>query len=257
MTLNEENYYQETEHMSASQFKNFMKCEAAALAEIEGEFVREPSRALIQGQYVDAYFTGDLQQFHTEHPELFKKDGALRQTYSVCEDAIARIKREPVAMEYLEGAKQLIVTGEIEGVECKGKLDVLGNGRIVDLKCMRDFEPVYRNGEKLDFIRAWGYDIQAYFYTELIRKYTKNNERWPFYILAVTKEVDPDLLLVELPDWLIESAGEVVRHYIRRFDAIKKHEIEPRRCGKCAYCKQTKRLNGPIKYEKYLEEVML
>lgn len=255
MELNEKNYYEPSPYMSASQFKAFLNCEAAALAEAEGEYRREPSNALVQGQYVDAYFTGNIEEFRESHPDLFKKDGMLKATYSVCESAIARLEREPVALEYLEGEKQVIVTGEIDGVPCKGKLDVLGDGRIVDLKCMRDFLPVWKNGERLDFIRAWGYDIQAYFYTALVKQTT--GETLPFFILAVTKEESPDLLLVEVPDWLIKSAGEVVHHYVRRFDAIKKHEIEPRRCGKCAYCKQTKKLNGPMKYEKYLEEVML
>lgn len=255
MKLTQDNYYDRTEYMSASQFKAFLNCEAAALAESVNDYYREPSSALIQGQYVDAYFTEDLAEFRAVHPELFKKDGELKATYSVCESAIKRIESDETAMEYLQGEKQVIVTGEIEGVACKGKLDVLGPDRIVDLKCMRDFEPKYKDGEKLDFIRYWGYDIQAYFYTELVRQQYKVN--LPFYILAVTKEASPDLLLVEIPDWLINSAGEVVRHYITRFDAIKKGEILPKRCGKCAYCKETKVLNGPMKYEKYLEEVML
>ena len=255
MELNEKNYYERNEYMSASQFKSFLNCEAAAMAEITGGYIRETSKALLQGQYVDAYFTGDLQQFRGEHPELFKKDGILKQTYSVCEDAIRRLSSDETAMEYLQGEKQVIVTGEIDGVLCKGKLDVLGDGRIVDLKCMRDFEARYKDGERLDFIRYWGYDIQAYIYTELVRQ--QYGEQLPFYILAVTKEAAPDLMLVELPDWLINSAGEVVRHYIKRFDAIKKGDIQPKRCGRCAYCKETKVLNGPMKYEKYLEEVML
>lgn len=255
MTLTPENYYQPSKYMSASQFKAFLNCEAAALAEAERTYIRETSRALIQGQYVDAYFTGNVEEFRAGHPELFKKDGELKQTYEVCEAAIKRIKRDETALEYLEGEKQVIVTGEIEGVPCKGKLDVLGDGRIVDLKCMRDFEPRYKDGERLDFIRAWGYDIQAYFYTELVKQ--QYGEKLPFYILAVTKEAAPDLMLVELPDWLINSAGEVVRHYIRRFDAIKRHEIQPRRCGKCAYCKETKRIEKPMTYEDYLKEVML
>lgn len=256
MKLTQENYYRITEYMSASQFKAFMNCEACALAEADGEHVREASTALVQGQYVDAYFTGNVEEFRGMHPELFKKDGELKATYSVCESAIERIERDPVAMQYLDGEKQVIVTGEIEGVPCKGKLDVLGSDRIVDLKCMRDFAPVYKDGERLDFIRAWGYDIQAYFYTELVRQQTGGG--WlPFYILAVTKEASPDLMLVEIPEWLIISAGEVVRHYIKRFDAIKKHEIEPKRCGRCAYCKETKKLTGPMPYDKYLEEVML
>lgn len=255
--MDDKNYYEHHEYMSASQFKSFLNCEAAAMAEIRGEYDRKVSNALTQGQYVDAYFTGDLDQFRGEHPELFKKGGELKQTYEVCETAIARIEKDETAMEYLKGDKQVIVTGEILGVPCKGKLDVLNldAGRIVDLKCMRDFAPVYRDGERLDFIRAWGYDIQAYFYTELVRQ--QYGETLPFYILAVTKEASPDLMLVEIPDWLINSAGEVVRHYIRRFDAIKKHETEPRRCGKCAYCKETKIIDKPMAYEDYLKEVML
>lgn len=255
MELNAKNYYEPSPYMSASQFKAFLNCEAAALAESEGEYRREPSSALVQGQYVDAYFTGNVEEFRGSHPELFKKDGALKSTFTTCEAAIARIEKDETAMEYLEGEKQVIVTGEILGVPCKGKLDVLHDDRIVDLKCMRDFLPVWKDGERLDFIRAWGYDIQAYFYTELVRQVT--GKTLPFYILAVTKEASPDLLLVEIPDWLITSAGEVVRHYINRFDAIKRHEIEPRRCGKCAYCKETKRIEKPMKYEEYLKEVML
>lgn len=255
MTLNASNYYEPSPYMSASQFKAFLNCEAAALAESEGEYRREPSSALVQGQYVDAYFTGNVEEFRGSHPELFKKDGELKATYSVCESAIERIERDPVAMQYLDGEKQVIVTGEIEGVPCKGKLDVLASNRIVDLKCMRDFEPRYKDGERLDFIRAWGYDIQAFFYTELVRQ--QFGKDLPYYILAVTKEVSPDLMLVEIPDWLINSAGEVVSHYIKRFDGIKKHEIEPKRCGKCAYCKETKVIERPMKYEEFLEEVML
>ncbi len=255
MTLNASNYYDPSPYMSASQFKEFLNCEACALAEAEDMWRRESTSALIQGQYVDAYFTGSIEGFRRAHPELFKKDGELKATYSVCEAAIRRIEKSKKALEYLEGAKQVIVTGEILGVPCKGKLDVLGADRIVDLKCMRDFLPVWKDGERLDFIRAWGYDIQAYFYTELVRQ--QYGKDLPFYILAVTKEASPDLLLVEIPDWLITSAGEVVKHYINRFDLIKKHEIEPRRCGKCAYCKETKRIEKPMKYEEYLKEVML
>lgn len=255
MKLTADNYYTPSPYMSASQFKAFLNCEACALAEADGEWRREPSSALIQGQYVDAYFTGNVEEFREKHPELFKKDGTLKSTYSVCEAAIDRIERDPVAFAHLQGDKQVIITGEIEGVPCKGKLDVLHDDRIVDLKCMRDFAPVWKDGERLDFIRAWGYDIQAFFYTELVRQ--QYGKDLPFYILAVTKEASPDLMLVEIPDWLINSAGEVVRHFIKRFDGIKKHEIEPKRCGRCAYCKETKRLTGPMPYDKYLEEVML
>lgn len=255
MTLNASNYYEPSTYMSASQFKAFLSCEACALAEAERTFAREPSTALVQGQYVDAYFTGNVEEFRAGHPELFKKDGTLKSTFTACEAAISRIEKSETAMEYLEGSKQVIVTGEIEGVPCKGKLDVLHDDRIVDLKCMRDFLPVWKDGERLDFIRAWGYDIQAYFYTELVRQ--QYGEILPYYILAVTKEAAPDLKLIEIPDWLIASAGEVVKHHIKRFNSIKNGSIEPKRCGRCAYCKETKVIERPMKYEEFLEEVML
>ena len=105
MTLTPENYYQPSPYMSASQFKAFLNCEACALAEAEGEHVREASTALVQGQYVDAYFTGNVEEFRGKHPELFKKDGELKATYSVCESAIERIERDPVAMQYLTSSR--------------------------------------------------------------------------------------------------------------------------------------------------------
>ena len=47
----------------------------------------------------------------------------------------------------------------------KIKIDSYHEGAcIVDLKVMRDFEPVWKEGQgKLHFIEAWGYDIQELF----------------------------------------------------------------------------------------------
>jgi len=56
--LTAENYFSQEnnmKYMGASQFKSFMNCEAAALAEIKGEFEREKTVALLVGSYVDAH----------------------------------------------------------------------------------------------------------------------------------------------------------------------------------------------------------
>ena len=63
MSVTAENYFSpesNMKYMGSSQFKAFQKCEAAALAELKGEYVRPPSDALLIGSYVDAHFEGTL-----------------------------------------------------------------------------------------------------------------------------------------------------------------------------------------------------
>ena len=70
--LNDDNYYgneADWQYMSVSQYKNFLKCPAAALAKLKGDW--QPSSdpiALLVGNYVHSYFE-DL----TVH-EKFKKE---------------------------------------------------------------------------------------------------------------------------------------------------------------------------------------
>lgn len=74
MKLTQKNYFSKKanlEYMSVSQFKAFEKCQAAALAELNGEYEREETTALLVGSYVDAYFEGTLDKFKQEHPEVF------------------------------------------------------------------------------------------------------------------------------------------------------------------------------------------
>ena len=42
-------------YMGATQFKKFSSCEAAALAEVRGEYAPAASTAMLTGSYVDAY----------------------------------------------------------------------------------------------------------------------------------------------------------------------------------------------------------
>ena len=57
MNLIAENYFSpenQLAYMGASQFKSFLACPAAALAEIRGEYRKEETTALLVGSYVDA-----------------------------------------------------------------------------------------------------------------------------------------------------------------------------------------------------------
>ena len=84
MKVTNENYYSDAlnrEFMSVSQYKQFMKCEAAAMAQLRGKWKQPTTTALLVGSYVDSWFEGTLGLFRTEHPELFKKDGSMKADF--------------------------------------------------------------------------------------------------------------------------------------------------------------------------------
>lgn len=79
-----ENYYSpemNMAYMGSTQFKAFERCEAAALAELKGEYRPPSSAALLVGGYIDAWFSGELPLYQAQHPEIFKRDGTLKAEY--------------------------------------------------------------------------------------------------------------------------------------------------------------------------------
>lgn len=251
--VNNFNYYSTEnalKYMSVSQFKAFSECEARTVAEINGTWERETSTAMLVGSYVDAWFEGTLDNFKENHPEIFLKNGGLKADFVQAESIIQRVSQDSEFMKYMSGEKQRIVVGEIAGVQFKGKIDSYHADKcIVDLKVMRDFEPVWKNHRKQHFIESWGYDIQGAVYQELVRQAT--GERLPFVICAVTKEKTPDIAIYSIPQERLDYCLSLVESDVKRFDEIKKGNIPPLRCEKCDYCKSTKVLNGVIEYETY------
>jgi hypothetical protein len=154
-------------------------------------------------------------------------------------------------MEYLEGEYQTIKTAELFGVNWKIKMDVYRDGeRIVDLKTVKDFEPLYKDGfGYVSWIEYWGYDIQAAIYQRVEQIAPGRDKPLPFYIVAVTKEKTPDIAVIRFPQNVLDMALKVVESKIDRFDLVKTGEIEPRRCEKCEWCKSTKILTEPTAYE--------
>lgn len=172
-------------YMGATQFKAFDRCEAAALAELRGEYDPAASTAMLIGSYVDAYFSGELPVFQAQHPEIFKRDGSLKAEFVHAQDVIARMEADELYMLLMSGKKQVILTGEIAGVPFKVKIDslldaetsrriaerfpetaeVMGmcDGALVDQKVMRDMANVWSDEEraKVSFAQFYGYDIQG------------------------------------------------------------------------------------------------
>lgn len=237
-------------YFSASQFKAFRGCEAAALAEIRGEYEPEKTVSLLVGSYVDAHFEGALDVFRAKNPEIFTKTGDLKANFKQAETIIQRLERDDLFMEYMGGRSQVIMTGELFGYPWKIKMDSYHPGKaIVDLKIMKDFAPVWVEGEgKIPFVEAWGYDIQGAIYQAV------EGHHLPFYLAAATKEKVPDLALYEIPQHKLDTALRLVEAKIDRFADIKAGLEEPVRCERCAYCKQTKALTGPISYEEGRDE---
>lgn len=252
MKLTNSNYYDpETnrEYWSTSLFKAFDQCEAAGLAQVRGEYERPETDALLIGSYVDAYFAGELDEFiKRDGDKMFKRNGELLAKFTHANDMIDRVEAEPVLLEFLSGEKQKIFTGEMFGVPWKIKADVYNGERIVDLKTVRDFMPLYKEGSgRVSWLEYWAYDIQGAIYQAIIEQAT--GRRLPFYIVAVTKEPVPDVDLIQIPQQMLDAALRIVEAKIDRFDLVKMGEIEPRRCGKCNYCKLTKRITGPKIFE--------
>lgn len=259
MNLTNDNYFSSEAmktYWSVSQFKSFQKCEACGLAEVQGKYQREETDALLIGKYVDAFFSGEMPQFLEQNgSKMVKKNGELLAKFEHANDIISRVRQDPLMVAYLLGEKQKIMTAKLFGIPWKIKMDVYdpdGHGevpaRIVDLKCVKDFEDIYDPGYgRRSWIEYWGYDIQGAVYQRVVEENT--GERLPFYIAAVTKEKTPDIKLIQIPQHILDAALKLVEAKIDRFDLIKMGIIEPIRCERCEYCRSTKVLEVPEIYE--------
>ena len=253
-------------YMGATQFKAFDRCEAAALAEARGEYAPTASTAMLTGSYVAAYFSGELPVFQAQHPEIFKRDGSLKAEFVHAQDVIARMESDELYMLLMSGKKQVILTGEIAGVPFKVKIDslldaeasrhiaeqfpetaeVMGmcDGAVVDQKVMRDMANVWSDEEraKVPFAQFYGYDIQGAIYQAI------EGHMLPFILAVGTKEDAPDIGALYIPDAELAAKLAEVEDRAPRYQAIKEGRIALRRCGKCAYCRMTKKLRGIVDY---------
>lgn len=254
MTLTKSNYYTPAANMdywSVSLFKAFDACEACGLATARGEYEREQTESMLLGSYVDAYFSDELDEFMSKSGDkVFTLSGELRAKFSHANECIDAVEAQPLMREFLTGEKQVIMTAELFDVPWKIKIDVHGGTRIVDLKCVKDFQPIYKDGfGRMPWLEYWGYDIQGAIYQRIEQIYSGRTEPLPFYIVAVTKEKVPDVAVIQIPQHVLDTALKLVEAKIDRFDLIKMGEIEPERCGKCEYCRKTKILTEPSVFE--------
>lgn len=265
-----ENYYDpeiQMAYMGASQFKSFRKCEAATMAELRGEYTPAGSPALLVGGYIDAHFSGELEQFMIQHPEIFKKDGTLKSEYLHALKVIERMESDELYILLMSGKKQVIRTGFIAGIPFKIKIDVLldsetcgkivsrfpetaevlglCDGAIVDQKAMKDMQDLWsaEDGCKVSFVEFFGYDIQGAIYQAV------EGNMLPFILAVGTKESSPDLGALYIGDGDLNAKLMEIEDLAPRYQAIKNGEIEPIRCEHCDYCKATRKLHRIVNYK--------
>ena len=254
--LTDENYYTKEANerfLSVSLYKMFFGtlgqkgCEVQAMAYINGNYKKEPTTAMLVGSYVDSYFEGTLDEFKTDYPELFKKDGGLKSDFVQAEDIIKRIERDKKFMQYMSGEKQVIMTGELEGALWKIKMDsYIPHRAIVDLKVVDDIYKVYYHKDtgRLNFIQERGYDFQLAVYQHIVEMNT--GERLPCFIAAADKGKVTNIELIQITQPELDGALAGVQYGVERINRIKTGDIEPERCGRCDYCKETKIIQHPI-----------
>lgn len=249
MILTAENYFSpeaQMAYMGYSQFKDFSECEFMALEKIKGHYKEPEKDAFLLGQYIDAHFEERLNIFKAQNP-------GYKRIYKKAEQIIQRVEQDRFFMKYMDGQKQVIMTGEIAGVPVKIKIDSFHPGKaIVDFKSTADFKPKFKPGEgRLNFIEYWKYDLQGALYQEIV--FQNTGQRLPFFDAAATKEDVPDMGIFPIPQEVMDTQLENFKADAPAYHALKLGGIEPERCEQCIPCKITKQLNKVITWQELNE----
>lgn len=250
------------QYWSISQYKRFRECEARALAELEGEWEdQRDNTALLVGNMVHSYFESPEahKKFMDENADAMiskagKTKGQLKADFLVGQRMIERLEADKQFMEYYVGQKEVAVTGEIEGVEFKGKIDCLNveKGYFVDIKTTKsDIDSMVwvqdeASGRNIQvrWFEAWGYVLQMAAYKKMLKE--QYGKEFTPVIYAVTKESTPDTraIVFQSQEKLDYELSELSM-LIKRLDDVKKGKEEAKPCGHCEYCK-TKALSQRV-----------
>mgnify|MGYP003289293913 CR=1 FL=1 len=257
MELTNDNYYSQEarEHYASfSQFKDFCGtsyytgCEEMALKKLKGEYIEEKSQALLCGSYVDAAFEGTLEQWIEANKDIvYTSRGGKYAHFKKADDAILRASQDKLFMQFMDGEKQKILTGEFFGLEWQGKLDVYHDKKcIVDLKYVEDLYKTFwvKDLGHVTWVEYYGYDMQAAIYQKLVELNT--GDKLPYYLAVVDKKEHPNIEIIQIPQTTIDNALSVIEYQSPRYNDVKTGKVEPDRCEKCNYCVDTKKLVRPI-----------
>lgn len=258
LKLSPENYHSveaRSEYMSASRYKDWAgclgagPCEARALAMDRGEWHEEPTEAMRVSSFVDAHFAGTMDVFRSQNPDIFTQKGELKAGYKHAETIIKRIERDEYMMKCLSGDKQVIMTAEFYGCKWSCAIDSYIPGvAIVDLKVMANINKAHwvKDYGQMCFIQYYGYLAQAAIYRKIVEINT--GKLLPFIFAVASKEESPDIAVIGVTDQdLNDELVAIERNMVRILD-VKAGRMPADRCEKCAYCRETKVLIGPVHF---------
>lgn len=271
-TLTQNNYYEDKDYMSVSRFKQYLECEAKALALDTGKWVEDrDQKPLIFGNYVHSYFESAEahQKFLEEHKsDLFssRKPYDLLADYKLADKVIAILETDPLFNNLYHGRKddqvekEMIVIGIIAGVPFKGKIDAINHtrGYMVDLKTMKTIygeewcqELKRKVPGAIANIVNFHYHVQAAVYQELAKQMTGRSYK-PL-IVAVSKENEPDKEILSLVEEMLSEGLEFVSERAGHVWDVATGKVGPIKCGKCNYCRSKKKLNRIVSIRELLE----
>ncbi|WP_430618237.1 PD-(D/E)XK nuclease-like domain-containing protein [Enterococcus sp. DIV1054d] len=254
--LSDENYYSneaDWQYMSTSQYKSFLKCEAAALAKLKGEW--QPSsdpKALLVGNYVHSYFESlEVHEAFKEEnkSKMFssRKPHGLLKDFQIAEQMIDRLIAEDAFLNIYQGEKEAIVIGELFGATWKGKIDCLNleEGYFVDIKTTKDMHERKWNeeyGARETFLVNFGYVLQMAIYQELILQ--KFGKHCIPIVAAVSKQTPSEARLITIDEDKMAYELVLLKEKIERIVKVKNGEEKPHVCGVCEYCRGNNRITG-------------
>ncbi|HFU3844402.1 TPA: PD-(D/E)XK nuclease-like domain-containing protein [Streptococcus suis] len=271
-TLTQDNYYEDKDYLSVSRFKQYLECEAKALALDTGKWVDDrDQKPLLFGNYVHSYFESAEahQKFLEEHrSDLFssRKPYGLLADYKLADKVIATLEADELFNNLYHGRKgdqvekEMIVIGTIAGVPFKGKIDSINHtrGYIVDLKTMKTIYGEEWSQElkrkvpgAIANIINYHYHVQTAVYQELLKQMTGCSYR-PL-IVAVSKENEPDKEILSLDEEMLSEGLEYVSERVGHVWDVVIGKVGPTKCGKCDYCRSKKKLNRIVSIRELLE----
>lgn len=263
-SLTDENYYSleaDRHYCSASQYLDFVGrpflpgCESRAMAKLNGEYEEETTKAMLIGSILDTLW--ELEDLPMEEklniiadrfPECVSSRGAtkgeLKNEFKLALKMYERTLKDELFRKYMSGEKQVIMTGEIEGLPFKIKMDsYIPDVAIVDLKTTQDASMNHRkyvadSGNWETFYRGFAYDMQLAIYREIVRQNTGKTLRC--YIAVVDKKEHPLPQIIELTPKMLDDALETVKANVGTIKMLKSGEVKNYcRCEECDYCRDT------------------
>ena len=262
--LNASSYYtREADKIwcSASQYLDFIGrpeipgCEARVMAKLNGEYEEETTKAMLIGSILDTLWELDdlpleekLSIIADKFPECVSTRGAtkgeLKTEFKQAIQLYQRTLKDELFCKFMSGEKQVIMTGEIEGVPFKIKMDsYIPDVAIVDLKTTQDASRNHRkyiadSGNWETFYRSFGYDTQLAIYREIVRQNTGKTLRC--YIAAIDKKPHPLPQIIEITPKMLDDALESVKANLGTIKMLKSGEVKNYcRCEECDYCRDT------------------